>query len=94
VSRTKTRVVEYVPRSITVTQAELQGKTTIEALPNSEQAQIYRRLAAKIAEHTESKVPSPLNPQELRAWSSTWADQLIKAESAAEAATAGLAGRS
>ncbi|MDR3435075.1 nitrogenase iron protein [Telmatospirillum sp.] len=80
VERTQTQVVEYIPRSLTVTQAELQGKTTIEAAPKSEQAGIYRRLAGKIADHTESKVPSPLDAQELREWSSSWADQLIEIE--------------
>ncbi|MBB4199525.1 nitrogenase iron protein [Rhodoblastus sphagnicola] len=80
VERTQTQVVEYIPRSLTVTQAELQGKTTIEAAPNSEQAAIYRRLANKIADHTESKVPSPLDAKELREWSSSWADQLIEIE--------------
>ena len=85
VARTSTQVVEYVPRSLTVTQSELQGKTTIEAFPDSPQAGIYRRLANKIAEHTDSKVPSPLNPQELRAWSATWADQLIEVERVVQA---------
>jgi nitrogenase iron protein NifH len=80
VEKTQTQVVEYIPRSLTVTQAELQGKTTIEAAPKSEQAAIYRRLAEKIADHTESKVPSPLDAQELREWSSGWADQLIEIE--------------
>jgi nitrogenase iron protein NifH len=80
VEKTQTQVVEYIPRSLTVTQAELQGKTTIEAAPKSEQAAIYRRLARKIADHTESKVPSPLDAKELRAWSSSWADQLIEIE--------------
>ncbi|MFD2233171.1 nitrogenase iron protein [Phaeospirillum tilakii] len=78
--RTQTQVIEYVPRSLTVTQAELQGKTTIEAAPNSEQAETYRRLARRIAEHTESKVPTPLNQQELRDWSAGWADHLIEIE--------------
>lgn len=80
VSKTQTQVVEYVPRSLTVTQAELQGKTTIEAAPHSDQAKVYRRLANKIAEHTLSTVPAPLNPQDLRAWSAGWADQLIELE--------------
>jgi len=79
-ARTQTQVIEYVPRSLTVTQAELQGKTTIEAAPQSEQAEIYRRLARRIADHTESKVPTPLNQQELRDWSSSWADHLIEIE--------------
>ena len=80
VARTQTQVVEYVPRSLTVTQAELQGKTTIEAAPHSEQAEVYRRLARRIADHTESKVPTPLNQQELRDWSAGWADHLIEIE--------------
>jgi nitrogenase iron protein NifH len=81
VKRTSTQVVEYVPRSVTVTQCELQGKTTIEAAPNSLQAGVYRRLAQKISDHTESKVPSPLEVSELREWASKWADYLLAQES-------------
>ncbi|MDP4210518.1 MAG: nitrogenase iron protein [Bacteroidota bacterium] len=79
--RTGTEVVESVPRSITVTQAELSGRTTIEAAPNSVQANVYRRLARKIHEHTQSRVPSPLDIDELRQWSADWADQLLAIES-------------
>ncbi len=86
VSRTSTQVMEYVPRSLTVTQSELRGRTTIEDAPKSEQAAIYRRLAMKINEHTESRVPSPLSAKELRAWSSGWADQIVEIERAAQAA--------
>jgi nitrogenase iron protein NifH len=87
-ARTKTQIVQYVPRSLTVTQAELQGKTTIEAAPHSPQADVYRALAKTIAEHTESKVPVALNPRELREWSAAWADQLIEIERAGERARA------
>ena len=80
VRRTQTQVVEYVPRSVTVTQSELQGKTTIEAAPESEQAKVYTRLAKKVVETTESKVPSPLETAELREWAATWADQLLAME--------------
>ncbi|MDR2351896.1 MAG: AAA family ATPase, partial [Deltaproteobacteria bacterium] len=48
VSKTHTQVLQYVPRSITVTQSELGGKTTIEAAPDSEQARIYRELAKRV----------------------------------------------
>lgn len=78
--RTKTQVMEYVPRSVTVTQSELKGKTTIEAFPDSEQAKLYQGLAQKIASHTESKVPSPLEIQELRDWAAQWADQIVALE--------------
>ncbi|MDR3112250.1 MAG: nitrogenase iron protein [Elusimicrobiota bacterium] len=80
VKQTRTQVVEYVPRSVTVTQSELQGKTTIEAFPNSEQAKVYLNLAKKIASHQESKVPEPLTVTALREWASKWADHLLALE--------------
>jgi nitrogenase iron protein NifH len=80
VERTSTRVIEYIPRSITVTQSELQGKTVIEAAPESAQADVYRSLARKIADHTESKTPSPLGVTELREWAASWADNLLALE--------------
>jgi nitrogenase iron protein NifH len=80
VFQTKTQVIEYVPRSVTVTQSELQGKTTIEAFPDSAQAQVYSRLAEKIANHTVSKAPEPLDSQQLRDWASKWANQLLAME--------------
>ncbi len=80
VHQTHTQVIGYVPRSVTVTQAELQGKTTIEAAPESEQAKIYTRLAERIAAHSESKTPSPLDVKDLREWAARWADQLLALE--------------
>lgn len=80
VDRTKTRVVEYVPRSVTVTQAELQGKTSVEAFPYSDQSKIYSKLAQRVYETTESKVPSPLDTAELREWAAKWADHLLALE--------------
>lgn len=80
VAQTGTEIVEYVPRSVTVTQSELRGKTTIEAAPDSEQAKIYRRLANKVINHTESRTPSPLDVKALRAWAAKWADLLLAME--------------
>jgi nitrogenase iron protein NifH len=85
---TKTTIVKYVPRSLTVTQAELQGKTTIEATPDSAQADIYRALAKTIATHTESIVPAALESPDLRAWSGRWADKLMAFERASQTAVA------
>ena len=73
--------MEYVPRSITVTQSELKGKTTIEAAPDSAQAAIYKNLAGKIANHSESKVPSPLEIGDLRKWAEKWSEEILKIES-------------
>lgn len=80
VKQTSTQVIGYVPRSVTVTQSELQGKTTIEAAPDSEQAKVYQQLAEKIAKHTDSKTPTPLDVKELREWAAKWADQLLAME--------------
>jgi nitrogenase iron protein NifH len=80
-ARTKTQIIQYVPRSITVTQSELKGKTTIEAAPESEQAKVYTALAERIAAHEVSKVPNPLELDELRAWASSWSDKLLQLES-------------
>jgi nitrogenase iron protein NifH len=80
VEHTQTQVIEYVPRSVTVTQSELQGKTTIEAFPDSEQAKVYKALADKIYNHTDSKVPTPLNDKQLHEWAFKWADTLLAIE--------------
>lgn len=81
VEKTQTQVMQYVPRSITVTQSELKGKTVIEAAPDSEQAQVYRQLAQRIAEHEDSKAPSPLELDDLRKWAASWSDKLLELES-------------
>jgi nitrogenase iron protein NifH len=80
VARTETQVMQYIPRSLTVTHSELQGKTTIEAVPKSEQAEIYRQLASKIFDHKVSKVPKPLDEKDLRAWASSWATDILRME--------------
>lgn len=79
--RTQTQIMQYVPRSVTVTQSELRGKTTIEAAPDSTQAAIYTELAKKIAAHEKSTVPAPLDTADLRKWASDWGNQLLELES-------------
>lgn len=78
--QTKTQVIQYIPRSITVTQSELKGKTVIEAAPDSEQAKVYKTLAERIAAHEESKTPAPLELKELQDWAAGWSDKLLKLE--------------
>ncbi|MDR1081695.1 MAG: nitrogenase iron protein [Deltaproteobacteria bacterium] len=80
VKQTGTQVMQYVPRSITVTQSELGGKTTIEAAPDSDQAKVYRELAKRVEAHEISTVPKPLDAQDLRAWAAKWSDQILAVE--------------
>ncbi|MDR3289566.1 MAG: nitrogenase iron protein [Peptococcaceae bacterium] len=85
VARTQTKVVEYIPRSITVTQCELKGRTVIEAAPDSQQAKVYVALAEKIAAHEQSEIPTPLGVTELQEWATSWSDKLLlQAESQVE----------
>jgi nitrogenase iron protein NifH len=76
--RTKTRVLEHVPRSLTVTQAELSGRTTLEAAPDSAQAAIYRKVAEKVVSSGyQGSTPFPLDEVMLRDWAAGWAKQLL-----------------
>jgi nitrogenase iron protein NifH len=79
--RTQTQIMQYVPRSVTVTQSELKGKTTIEAAPDSAQAAVYTELAKRIAAHDKSTIPAPMDTQTLRQWASDWGNQLLELES-------------
>lgn len=77
---TATTVMGYIPRSVTVAQSELQGKTTIEAAPSSDQAKVYEQISERIAAHSEFTVPAPLDIQELRDWAAGWAERLLAVE--------------
>lgn len=76
--KTKTTIAQFVPRSLTVTKAELLGKTVIEASPDSEQAAIYRKLAKTIITNKKKYVPDPLEPEQLKQWAERWSDSLLE----------------
>ncbi|MNV42929.1 Nitrogenase iron protein 1 [compost metagenome] len=71
-------VAGYVPRSPVVAQSELYGKTVIEASPQSDQAEVYRKLAAHVASNEQLTVPAPLNVTDLRDWARSWGDAINK----------------
>ncbi|MFZ3149250.1 MAG: hypothetical protein WA137_09425 [Methanothrix sp.] len=77
-ANTKVTIAGFVPRSLTVAKAELQGKTTIEAAPDSDQAELYRNLAQKIISNENRYVPAPLGTDELKAWAESWYDRLLE----------------
>lgn len=58
-------IISHIPRSKEVQQAELQGKTVIEALPNSKQAKIYRDLATKVLGNKIRVVPEPIELEDI-----------------------------
>jgi nitrogenase iron protein NifH len=59
-------IIEHIPRSKTVQDAEMQGKTVIEAFPESEQADVYRRLAKKILENRSVYIPNPITMDDIK----------------------------
>lgn len=75
--RTGTTLAEYVPRSETITRSELRGQTAVEYDPDSEQAEVYRRLARTILENEDRYVPKPLDADELKDWAESWSDKLL-----------------
>ena len=75
--KTKATIAQFVPRSLSVTRAELLGKTVIEADPDSEQAAVYRKLAKTIIGNKQKYVPSPLEPEGLKEWAESWSDRLL-----------------
>lgn len=59
-------VVEHIPRSRTVQEAELQGKTVMEAFPDSPQAGVYRSLAGKILNNTKTYIPTVVDMKRIK----------------------------
>jgi len=76
-AETGTTVAGYVPRSVAVVKAELRGETVVENNPDSEQAEVYRRLARAVLDNTARYVPSPLESDGLKEWAARWSDRII-----------------
>ncbi|WP_342678312.1 Ni-sirohydrochlorin a,c-diamide reductive cyclase ATP-dependent reductase subunit [Methanofollis sp. UBA420] len=63
--RINSEMVAYIPRSRTVQLAEIHRQTVMEYAPESEQAAVYRSLAAQVTANTRSSIPTPLEMDEL-----------------------------
>ena len=75
--KTGTDVIKYVPRSTVVTKCELDGMTTIEGAPDSDQAEVYRELARRVISNKNKFVPEPFDVDDLMDWGSTWINRLL-----------------
>lgn len=76
-TKTESDVINYVPRSPTVTRCELDGVTTIEGAPDSAQADVYRELAQKVMDNKNKIQPKPFYGDDLSEWASTWINKLL-----------------
>jgi nitrogenase iron protein NifH len=75
---TKSRVVDYIPKSLDISKSELGGKTVVEAVPGSSAAILYHKIAKSIAENEKTFIPQPLDVIELRDWARNWRDKIIQ----------------
>jgi nitrogenase iron protein NifH len=75
--KTGTDIIKYVPRSTVVTKCELDGMTTIEGAPDSDQAEVYRELARRVISNKNKFVPEPFDVDDLMDWGSTWINRLL-----------------
>ena len=64
-NRLQIPIIQLISRSNYVQMAELQGKTVIQAYPDSGQADIYSELAGKILDNRKKFIPEPIPKQEL-----------------------------
>jgi len=53
-------VMGFIPRSPLVQQAEAQGKTVLQCFPDSDLAELYRKLARDILAQKERHIPTPM----------------------------------
>ncbi len=59
-------VIGHVPRSKLVQNAEFQGKTIIECFPDSDQADVYRKLAKDVLENDQVYLPNTVSLSKLK----------------------------
>ncbi len=60
------QLIGHIPNAYLIAEAEIDGKTVIEYAPDSEIANLFRKLAQGIYTNTLTSVPAPLEQKEMR----------------------------
>ncbi len=63
-TKVNSRIIGVIPRSEIVQKSEIDAKTVLEKFPDSEQAELYRKLADAIYSNQEFVVPEPMTVEE------------------------------
>jgi nitrogenase iron protein NifH len=58
-------VIGHIPRSDTVQEAERMRGTVVEKLPDSSQAECYRKVARVILDKTDVSIPTPIELKDI-----------------------------
>jgi len=74
--KTNSAIIDFVPKSLNISQSELHGKTVVEAAPDSKEAEKYRAIANKIATDSTVTTPNPMDVISLRDWASNFCNNL------------------
>ncbi|MBI0584291.1 MAG: P-loop NTPase [Methanomassiliicoccus sp.] len=65
--RIGSRLIGFIPRSAVVRDCENRGMTVVECSPADPQADAYRQLGRAILENRQMSVPTPMDPEDIRA---------------------------
>jgi nitrogenase iron protein NifH len=55
-----TRLIATIPRSPVIQRCEVEGRTVIEHSPESPEAEVFRRLAARVLDNDKRVIPTPI----------------------------------
>lgn len=63
--RLNSRLIAFIPRDVVVNKAENNRQTVLQYAPDSNQANVYRKLAGDILHNDDMRVPTPMTFEEL-----------------------------
>lgn len=87
--RTAMNILAYIPRTFRLQNPELPDRSVFEAFPDSLLAELFSSLALKIATRGESRLPHPLEADDIWRFSMKWNTRFIEMETG-EGAGAGI----
>lgn len=72
-----TCVLNFIPRSVNITKAELNYRTVVEAFPDSNESKIFQDLTYSIIRQDMGIIPNPCSNDELYLFSREWSKKIL-----------------
>lgn len=73
-----TNVLNFIPRSVNITKAELNHHTIVEEFPNSSESKIFQDLACSLVLQENGIIPNPCSEDELYLFSREWSKKILE----------------